>query len=342
MKKKLLYFYLYFFINLIINEIKIFGCTEICIKAKDGSVVIARTMDFAEELNPKIYVFKNGTFAYLIIGTFDSELLAIQAISETGLMMSALWLSETKFFDNKNKNNNKNNETIDISILFDFVLSNFSSIDEIKNFFYNKKISSKKYKEYGLKEPPIHLSFYDKSGKGIVVEFINEKIKIYDNKVGILTNSPTFDWHMNNLRNYISISNLDTESKEINNIIFSKTGHGNGFFGIPGDNTPPARFVRSFLNKFYADKPANINDALSLGADLIGLVNVILGTNILIKNNESIEKDYTQLTILTDLTNMIWYIKPHGIINYKTINLKDLFKKENGWNRYIKDFLQNS
>jgi choloylglycine hydrolase len=335
MKRNLTYINIYFLIKLIINNIDIFGCTEIFIKANDGSIVLARTMDFAEELNPKIYVFNKGFFSYLIIGVFDSELFAIQAINENGLTMSALWLSETKFFDNKNKNKNGD---LDISFLFNIILSNFSSINEVTEFFNNKNIYSKKYKEYGFKEPPIHLSFYDKTGKGVVVEFIDEKIKIYENQVGILTNSPTFDWHMNNLRNYISISNLDTENKKMNNITFSKTGHGNGLFGIPGDNTPTSRFVRSFLNKFYADTPKNINDAISLGADLIGLVNVILGTNILIKNEGSIEKDYTQLTILTDLTNMKWYIKPYGIINYKEINLKDLFKKENGWNKYIKDF----
>lgn len=45
------------------------------------------------------------------------------------------------------------------------------------------------------------LTFADKSGKSIVIEPVGGELKIYDAPLGVMTNSPPFDWHMTNLRN---------------------------------------------------------------------------------------------------------------------------------------------
>ena len=44
------------------------------------------------------------------------------------------------------------------------------------------------------------------SGKSIVIEYVGGKLNVYDNPLGVITNSPAFDWHMTNLRNYINFS----------------------------------------------------------------------------------------------------------------------------------------
>jgi choloylglycine hydrolase len=43
----------------------------------------------------------------------------------------------------------------------------------------------------------------------IVLEFTREGPKVYDNLPGVLTNAPTFDWHLiNALRNVTAVSNI--------------------------------------------------------------------------------------------------------------------------------------
>ena len=60
-----------------------------------------------------------------------------------------------------------------------------------------------------------------------------------------MSNSPTFDWHMTNLSNYVTmtdknVAKIDLAGKEIKGL-----GQGSGMLGLPGDFTPPSRFVRA-------------------------------------------------------------------------------------------------
>lgn len=51
--------------------------------------------------------------------------------------------------------------------------------------------------------PPLHYAITDKTGAGIVVEYTNNgTLNIYDNQVGVLTNSPPYDWQLTNLGQY--------------------------------------------------------------------------------------------------------------------------------------------
>lgn len=45
----------------------------------------------------------------------------------------------------------------------------------------------------------------DHTGKAIVVQYLNGELKTFVNPLRVLTNAPSFDWHMTNLRNYINL-----------------------------------------------------------------------------------------------------------------------------------------
>ena len=51
-----------------------------------------------------------------------------------------------------------------------------------------------------------HFFIQDKSGKSIAVEPVDGTLKVHDAPLGIMTNAPTYDWHMTNLQNYIDLS----------------------------------------------------------------------------------------------------------------------------------------
>ena len=48
---------------------------------------------------------------------------------------------------------------------------------------------------------PLHWIISDKN-KSLTVESVKDGLKIYENKIGVLTNNPTFDYHLMNLNNY--------------------------------------------------------------------------------------------------------------------------------------------
>ena len=68
---------------------------------------------------------------------------------------------------------------------------------------------------------------------------------IHENPLGVMTNSPTFDWHVTNLRNYVNLSVNNVPPVELAGDKLPGLGQGAGMLGLPGDFTPPSRFVRA-------------------------------------------------------------------------------------------------
>jgi choloylglycine hydrolase len=85
----------------------------------------------------------------------------------------------------------------------------------------------------------------DPSGEQTVIEWSEGEAKIFDAPLGVITNAPTYDWHMTNLRNYVNLSPVALPAISIDKIDFKPLGGGSGMIGLPGDFTPPSRFVRA-------------------------------------------------------------------------------------------------
>ena len=92
---------------------------------------------------------------------------------------------------------------------------------------------------------PMHWMFTDLSGRGLVVEQTALGLHIYENPVGVLTNSPDFPWQMTNLRNYLGAAPEQTEQVDWNGLQMEPFGQAGGTSALPGGYTPPARFVRT-------------------------------------------------------------------------------------------------
>jgi len=85
----------------------------------------------------------------------------------------------------------------------------------------------------------------DATGKCIVIEYTGGEARIFDNPLGVITNCPTFDWHMTNLRNYVKLSPVLAPPLVLEGVTLEGFGQGSGMLGMPGDFTPPSRFVRA-------------------------------------------------------------------------------------------------
>ncbi|APA83217.1 linear amide C-N hydrolase [Francisella tularensis] len=307
-------------------------CTEVSIKAKDGSVVVARTMDFAKPTGQKFKEFTNHKYKFKAKLTDISFLkwslleCVSDGFNEKGLSIATLWLPETEYAV---KVEDKEDKLSALSLPQD-ILGNCANVDEAVAMLKGKQVSLPA--NFIQQFATIHLSLIDKTGKAVVVEFKEMDGKkgvpiFYKNETGVLTNAPSYPWHLENLRNWVQISPYNTTKGIINGFKLGTTGFGNNQSGLPASATPVDRFVRVNILKNLAInhlQPKNTEEAMLLLDKLISKVEVIKGTsaNHKLGNNDEVNSicgadyDYTQWTVIKDLTKYRLYQKSDSDLGY--------------------------
>jgi choloylglycine hydrolase len=236
------------------------ACTGITLTAKDGSIVFARTLEWGSfDLKSRLVIIPRGvqfkshledglvgmgwTAQYGAVGVdaLEKDLL-VDGMNEKGLSVNVFYHPGVAEYPPIEPSNLSN--TIGSLDVCHFLLTTCQSVPEVQS-------SLDKIKVVGVFEPsigmpaPVHLIVTDPSGKSIVVEFARGEMQIYETTLGVLTNAPTYDWHVTNLRNYLNLSPVSLPSKKIEEMNFAPLGGGSGMIGLPGDFTPPSRFVRA-------------------------------------------------------------------------------------------------
>lgn len=91
--------------------------------------------------------------------------------------------------------------------------------------------------------------------RAIVVEYTSAGMQVFDDDVDVLTNQPGFDWHHENLRNYLNVSPDFPEDTLVGRAHLAPFGSGSHMRGVPGDYYSPSRFVRAaYVNSHYPTK----------------------------------------------------------------------------------------
>jgi len=143
----------------------------------------------------------------------------------------------------------------------------------------------------------------------MVLEFTDGEVFIYENPNGVLTNSAELPWHLSNLRNYVNLSPYMKET-EINGIAYKGIGFGSGYVGIPGDVTPPSRFVRiSFLREF-SNSVETEEEGVMLALHLVNTVDIPAGVS---KREESSTEAFesTQWVTIRDNKKLKLYFRTY-------------------------------
>ena len=124
----------------------------------------------------------------------------------------------------------------------------------------------------------VHYLLSDSTGEAIIVEPDCGGISVYRNSIGVMTNAPGYKWHLENLRNYVALSNIHTPSRSILGKTIRPFGHGTGgSFGLPGGYSSPDRFVRLAFAKEFSPGVEKEVDAVTRMFELFSTVNVPSG-----------------------------------------------------------------
>ena len=183
-----------------------------------------------------------------------------------------------------------------------WMLTQFATIDEVKAAVASVRIVALE------KSSVVHWRIGEASGRQVVLEIVDGVPHFYENEVGVLTNAPGFEWQLTNLDNYVNLYPGDAPVRQLSGITLRPTGSNSGFLGIPGDATPPSRFVRAAFYRATAPQRATGFETVQQCFHLLNNFDIPIG----IEHPEGECPDIpsaTQWTSAIDLTNRRVYYK---------------------------------
>lgn len=231
-------------------------CTAITYKTKD--FYFGRTLDldfsYQEEvtITPRKFIFKfrytqNLPVHYAMIGMAyvpEDYPLYYDAVNEKGLCMAGLNFEGNACYASEYQEGKINLAQFE---LIPYILGHCATIDEAEQCLKKIHLLKHCYNEQ-LGVAQLHWIIADKK-RTITVEYVEAGLRIYENKVGVLTNNPPFDLQIFNLNNYMSISPKTPKNLFSAKLDLQTYSRGMGALGLPGDLSSQSRFVRAAFTK---------------------------------------------------------------------------------------------
>lgn len=236
------------------------ACTGITLKSSSGDVVVARTIEWGgSALNSSYVVVPRGhvsvsytpdgqngmrfsaKYGFVGLAVEQPEFVA-EGLNEKGLSAGLFYFPGYGSYSVYSAADSLRS-VCDLQVV-SWMLSSFSTVDEVIG-----AIGSIDVVPLSPQTQTVHWRIADASGRQVVLEIVGGKPHFYENRIGVLTNSPGFEWQMVNLNNYVNLYAGSAPVSSLGDVKLASFGAGSGFLGMPGDVTPPSRFVRA---AFYA------------------------------------------------------------------------------------------
>ncbi len=128
-----------------------------------------------------------------------------------------------------------------------WVLCQCETIRDVRNLLRHTNVTDISFNQK-YPNSPLHWLISD-SKESLTIEPDGDELKIYDNPVGVLTNSPEFSYQMFNLNNYMALSEKTPKNTFLPTLPLKEYSRGMGAMGMPGDLSSMSRFVRATFTK---------------------------------------------------------------------------------------------
>lgn len=330
------------------------ACTAMMMKDANGNAYQARTMEWSGVLPEALHYLPAGsqvqsetpdgkqgmTFKtkYGFVGVSLKHMApnAKQATMAEGANDQGLSLSLNAFLGSEAPAVDSDPRKV-LSVL-DFgawALGNFQNVAQVKQALQNKDVSVwlPPLAILGGMKAPVHYAIFDKTGAGIVVEFTEGKLNVYDNPVGVMTNIPDFPWHLKNLNNYAQLTNVDRNSGAFGSLKVSSPDGGNALAGIPSIQISSGRFVKAAFFTNYVRKAKTPAEAIQTLSHVINNFDRPYDLSVDLPTGgvgaeggdpNATSSEVTLFTTMNDLAQNQFYIRPINSINFSKIDLHKL------------------
>lgn len=243
------------------------SCTRVLWASPDNQVFVGRTQDWTERANSAFRVFPRGIertgavaenphrwtsrYGSVVLTAYDSG--THEGVNERGLAGHALYLAVEAAFGERDTRR----EAIGVMQWVQYYLDNFATVAEAieaqRSFTFQIEplILPNGYPTL------VHLALSDRTGDSAVIEYIDGRARIYhDRRHTVMTNEPTFDRQIENLRQYRTFG---------------------GDLPLPGERTPTDRFVRAAYYAGGLPRPASRAEGAAFMFSVIRNVSVPFG-----------------------------------------------------------------
>jgi len=301
------------------------ACTGIRLTAQDGSIVYGRTLEFPVSLDaslimvPRSFEYigttapdaQNGKkwstkYAFTGMGAYDLPHV-IDGMNEKGLAVGLFYFPNFAHYPAPTEQNK--DQVIGPWELGTYLLSQYATVDEVREGINSVTVAPVVLQQFGF-VLPVHYVVHDATGKSIVIEYVNGETIIHDNPLGVVTNAPTFDWHMTNLSNYNNISITNVPPLQLSGTKIIGLSQGTGLQGLPGDFTSPSRFVRAVTFSQSAVPSANGPEGVLQVFHILNQFDIPKGAvRDTVNNQTTIE--YTPWTTVSDLKNKQFHYRTY-------------------------------
>ncbi len=298
-------------------------CTAITFKTND--FYFGRNLDVERSYNERVVITPRN-FAikmrcveplkvhYAIIGmatVINNFPLYFDATNETGLSMAGLNFpgnADYKPFSDNLKN-------ITPFELIPYILGKCKDIKEAETELNGINLVNINFSG-DLPLSPLHWIISDKT-KSLTIESVKTGFKIYENPVGVLTNNPTFDYHLMNLNNYMSLHEGVSENNLSENIKFKNYSLGLGALGLPGDFSSASRFIKATFVKYKSKSGSSEKESVNQFFHILDSVAMPKGC-VLVRDGEC---EYTRYSSCCNVDKGIYYYKTYDDFNIKKVEL---------------------
>lgn len=300
-------------------------CTSISLKNPD--FYFGRNLDLDYSFNEKVTItprnyrfkLKNGEEyrnRYALIGmatVIDDYPLYADAINEKGVGMAGLNYPGHKMYPKPKPG--KNN--ISPFEFIPYVLGQVQSVKEACELLKDLWLDDVAFS----KDVPLTILHYIIADKdeSIVIEHNDEGLKIYPNPFGVMTNNPSFPYHLENIKNYMHLSPENSINRMSDKLELKPYAEGMGAIGLPGDSSSASRFIKATFNKLnsYSEKDENSNVAQFF--HLLDSVMMVKGSVITANNRY----DITTYACCMNGDKGIYYYKTYDNLQVNAVKMFD-------------------
>ena len=327
------------------------ACTALMITDTKGNAYSGKTMEYAVPLPFEMTYVPAGTKVasiapgnkpgysfetkYPVLGvSADPGLgtgmnMMVESANDQGLSLSTNELPKSQSPTGAGSDAAKAVASTDLAL---YLLGNFKSVDEAKAALESGEVSVwlPEIPLVGNIVAPFHYILWDKTGVGIVIEFLDGKMNVHDNPVGVATNAPDFPWHLKNLNNYAQLTNMDKNSGQFGQLKVSAPDSGNALANVPSSQISAGRFVKAAYYTQFVRKADSPEEAIiTLGHILNNFdrpydLSIDKGYSAEGGKPGAITSEVTLFTWMNDKVRNLYFLRTIDALNFAQFDLAKL------------------
>lgn len=298
-------------------------CTSILLNGKNP--IFGRNMDLYYQIELSVVIMpRNHEIKFRSAGDMKSHYAMIgmgmvkddyplfyEAVNEYGLGCAGLDFPGNAYYTDVMDPEKKNISPFE---LIPFILSSCKSVAEAVALLEKTHITALDFSP-DMPLSPMHWHIADSSGS-FVFEVTKRGQIIYDNPIGVMTNNPSFDFHLSNLSQYMNLTAENPLSSFLEKGI-RPFSFGQGAFGLPGDFSSASRFIKAAFLVSNSDFEEN---DISQFFHILDSVAMVKGSVLTPDGNY----DMTVYSCGVDLKKGIYYYKTFGNSRIQALSMKNV------------------